>query len=100
MLRHAVIVTFTFMDARARDLFLPLVRHNAGKSLEQEAGCLCFDVVRGADGCVVLYEIYDDASSFAAHLETAHFREFDEATRLLVQSKSVVRGDVEEHPRR
>lgn len=47
-----------------------------------EPGCRRFDVAfSDSDQTLVfLYELYDDASAFAAHQQTAHFREFDQRT--------------------
>ena len=39
----------------------------------------------------MLYEIYDDAAAFDAHLATPHFAIFNEATAPLVASKTVHR---------
>jgi quinol monooxygenase YgiN len=89
----AVIVRFD-IAAAARGDFLSLVRANAATSLA-EAGCRRFDIVEAADA-VWLYEIYDDGAAFKTHLETAHFREFDKATRTIVRTKSVETGPVSE----
>ena len=40
---------------------------------------------------IVLYEIYDDAAAFDAHLATPHFASFNEATAALVAKKTVHR---------
>jgi len=67
-------------DARAR--FLDHVRRNAEASVRDEPGCRRFDVlVPEQDGPVVLYEIYDSPAAFEAHLATAHFAAFRDATR-------------------
>ena len=38
---------------------------------------------------IVLYEIYDDRAAFDAHLKTAHFASFNEASAALVADKKV-----------
>ncbi|HTH99162.1 MAG TPA: antibiotic biosynthesis monooxygenase, partial [Stellaceae bacterium] len=47
-----------------------------------------FDVLEAADGKIALYEIYTDEAGFKAHLETPHFKVFNEGTKDLVQDKS------------
>lgn len=76
--------------------FLPLMQENAAASLEHEQGCHQFDVVRvdGDPDLVVLYETYDDADAFAAHLKTDHFLSFDSAVADLVADKTVRTGTI------
>ncbi len=71
--------------------FLARVRQQACDSLEREPGCHRFDVATDPDapGRVFLYEIYDDADAFAAHLASGHFRAFDAAVSPVVRSKEV-----------
>jgi len=87
---HVVIVEFEIEPGRMAD-FLPLMLANAGLSLEREAGCRVFDVCTDAArrDAVFLYEVYDDATAFAAHLASDHFRAFDAATRSMISRKSV-----------
>ena len=54
--------------------FHELVTANAAASLRDEPGCRQFDVLVPDDGAghdVALYEIYDDAAAFDAHLQTS-----------------------------
>jgi quinol monooxygenase YgiN len=62
----------------------------AAESL-REAGCSQFDVCvdPSATDRVFLYEVYSDREAFAAHLESAHFKDFDAATRPWVKAKQV-----------
>lgn len=84
---YAVTVTFTpAPDAMER--FLPLMVENARASLQNEPGCLQFDVCCGADS-VFLYEVYTDRAAFEQHLASAHFRSFDAAVADLVAEKVV-----------
>ncbi|SIO30931.1 putative quinol monooxygenase [Vannielia litorea] len=72
------------------EAFLPLMLENARRSLEDEPGCHRFDVCLSADRrSVFLYEIYEDETAFAAHVETAHFKSFDDAIVDLVRQKTV-----------
>ncbi len=75
-----------------RDRFLELVSQNATTSVRDEPGCSRFDVAVPRDGdadVVVLYEIYDSADAFQAHLQTAHFKAFDAATAAMVEDKRI-----------
>ena len=73
--------------------FMTLMRAQADNSLTLEAGCRQFDVCvpeDGGDG-VLLYEVYDNAAAFQAHLNTTHFLEFDARAAALLAGKSVRR---------
>ncbi|MEM1374102.1 MAG: putative quinol monooxygenase [Pseudomonadota bacterium] len=86
----AVVVTFTLHDGTAA-AFLPLMEENAQMSLAAEPGCHRFDVCTdpARPNEVFLYELYVDQAAFAAHLESAHFRDFDAASAAYVAAKDV-----------
>ncbi|KNG93304.1 putative quinol monooxygenase [Pseudaestuariivita atlantica] len=84
---YAVCVTFR-VRADAVDAFLPRMLANAETSLATEAGCHQFDVCREGNE-VFLYELYADRAAFDAHLDTAHFRDFDAATADMIEEKTV-----------
>lgn len=89
MTLYVVTVTFRLRLGTA-DAFLPLMRANARTSLAEEPGCRRFEVClpeRGDGHEVFLYELYDDRAAFDAHLASAHYREFDAATRHMIESK-------------
>ena len=91
--RLVVLVEFDLLP-HARTAFRRLVLENAAASLRDEPGCRQFDVLipEGDPGDrVVLYEIYDDAAAFDAHLRTPHYARFAEATEPLVRDKRVTR---------
>ena len=73
------------------DAFVGWVLENSRTSLEQEPGCLRFDVLFDPDAGphVALYEIYSDAEAFAEHLRSAHFMTFDAWVRPMVRGKRV-----------
>ena len=77
----------------AMEAFMPLMLQNAAASRD-EPGCRQFDVLRPESDAdlVLLYELYDDAQAFAAHLATAHFKAFDGAVSGMVSSKTVHTG--------
>jgi quinol monooxygenase YgiN len=71
--------------------FRPLMVENAAASVRDEPGCQQFDVCVPEDGAtrVFLYEVYDDEAAFKAHLETAHFKRFAEATREMIEARRI-----------
>ena len=85
---YAVTVTFT-LHPGLRDDFLPLMQDNARTSLAQEPGCRQFDVCSNGDDRVFLYELYDSAEAFDAHLESAHFKSLDAAVSEMIAEKTV-----------
>lgn len=95
--RLCILVRFALRPG-ARPAFLELVAANAAASVALEPGCTRFDVLEGDETDeVVLYELYDDAGAFAAHLASAHFRSFETASSPLVATKTVERLRAHEH---
>ena len=76
------------------DAFLPLLKENARMSLREEPGCKQFDIClpdgAGQANFVWLYELYDDATAFQTHLNSAHFQAFDAAVAEMVSDKRVI----------
>lgn len=93
MSHFVVIVYFTLRPGNEQH-FIQLVTDNARDSLREEPGCRQFDVVRVVENsaAVYLYEIYDSEEAFKAHLATAHFKSFDQATADIVLTKTVILG--------
>src|SRR3954454_22116594 len=92
--RRLVILVEFELHPGSEPEFRRLVMENAAASLRDEPGCSRFDVLtpEGGPGAgIVLYEIYDDAAAFDAHLATLHFTRFNEATAPLVARKTVRR---------
>ena len=86
------VVTVTFEVKPGHEAaFLARVRRQAEDSLSREPDCLQFDVCRptGGDDTVFLYEIYSDEAAFQAHMETAHFKDFNAAVEPWVAGKQV-----------
>jgi len=71
--------------------FTQRMRQQAADSLAKEAGCERFDVwsdpARPAE--IYLYELYSDRAAFAAHLESAHYKDFDALAAAWVAEKQV-----------
>lgn len=88
---YAVIVELKIKSGDM-EAFVPLIKANAAASLANEPGCQQFDVCLDEDSAarVWLYEVYDDAAAFKAHLQTAHFKSFDESTAEMIADKRVV----------
>lgn len=86
---HIVCATFR-VDPLKWDAFLPLMLTNARASGAGEPGCHQFDVCVDAGLCeVFLYEVYDDAAAFTAHLGSPHFEAFDRAVKTMILTKDV-----------
>lgn len=91
--RLVILVEFELHEGKEPE-FRNLVLENAAASLRDEPGCRQFDVLTpeaGPGDRITLYEIYDDAAAFDAHLATPHFATFNEATAPLVATKTVHR---------
>jgi len=71
--------------------FRAAMLQQAQASLETESGCHQFDVACDpADPSLYyLYELYTDEAAFAVHLESAHFKRFDQQVASWVASKVV-----------
>jgi quinol monooxygenase YgiN len=89
MNEFALIVEFE-IKAEDIDKFLPLIEENARLSVEREPGCKQFDVleVQDSPGRVMLYEIYDDAAAFQAHIKMPHVAAFFEKAKPLIVKQS------------
>lgn len=83
----AVTVTFD-IHPDCLDAFMPLMIENARASRNQEPGCQQFDVCQNGTR-IFLYEIYDDAAAFDAHLATDHFKRFNAAVTDMVQHRDL-----------
>lgn len=71
--------------------FRKLIAMQAANSLRDEPDCHRFDVLFDPDDATkcLLYEIYSDRSAFDAHLQTPHFKEFNDAVESVVVDKEV-----------
>lgn len=98
--KFAITVSFELVDGAEAE-FCRLARENAERSVAMEAGCRRFDVLTPAPGsgaqAVLLYEIYEDRDAFAAHVESVHYFQFDQSTRDLVRTKTVLEFTVFEN---
>ena len=96
----AITVAFELLEGAFPE-FHRLVAENAALSVKLEPDCLRFDVLTPTDAAgsthVFLYEIYKDRAAFDLHLASDHFRHFDQRSRDLVISKTVVAYTVQEN---
>ena len=81
MSKIALAVTLTLAPGQ-RDRFLERVRQQKETSLEQEAGCIQFDILvpEEEENEVLLYEVYADDAAVETHLATSHMKEYLEET--------------------
>lgn len=89
--QYGILVDFTLRSPGAMAAFRQLIDANARQSCLVEPGCLRFDVLvpNGSDDRILLYEIYESSTAFAAHLQAAHYHVFDQASAALVLHKAV-----------
>jgi quinol monooxygenase YgiN len=87
---YVVTVLFSVQPENV-DAFREAMEAQARASLENEEGCIQFDVCTDPDDANVcfLYEIYTDKQAFDAHLASAHFKAFDAKVTPWLVSKSV-----------
>ena len=73
--------------------FLEAAIADASASVANEPGCRQFDVTRSREepSRVLLYEVYDSAAAFDAHLEMPHLKAFRDRIEPLVLSRQVRR---------
>ena len=71
--------------------FVARVRRQAEDSLQLEEECQVFDVCVDPEqpSLVLLYEVYNNKAAFDAHLESAHFLDFNAEVQDWVSSKKV-----------
>lgn len=66
-----------------REQFLATMEETARRSVQEEVGCVRFDVFREKDqgNRYLLYEVYVDEAAFEAHLATPHARRAMEVSK-------------------
>ncbi len=87
---YVVTVSFVVKPVHLQD-FMQALLANARTSLSVEPGCRQFDVCVDPRNrcCVFLYEVYDDAAAFQAHLAAPHYAAFAHSSAGWVESKTV-----------
>ncbi|MDX5363773.1 MAG: antibiotic biosynthesis monooxygenase [Pseudazoarcus pumilus] len=79
-----------------RDAYLAAMLPNARASVEEEAGCLAFDVLEAREeaNTFYLYEIYTSPAALEEHKQTAHYLKSRPLLAELLVETSVLRADV------
>jgi len=90
-----IVVDFRIKPGEMKN-FRRLIDENARASVKNEKGCSRFDVCADPKDAnrILLYEIYDDRAAFDAHVKTAHFLSFNDASAPLVAEKTVSEYDL------
>ncbi len=90
MAKIGILVTLGAVMGR-RAALLEEFKAHAARSLENEPGCLRFDVLVPADAADRLhaYEMYEDAAAFEAHRESDHMALWRERSADLIQLREV-----------
>ena len=88
MSKVALVVELGMVPGR-RDAFLERARRHAKTCLEEEAGCLHFDLLvpEEAGDQVFLYEIYVDQAAVDFHLSTPRMARYLEDTGPMIASR-------------
>ena len=86
-----VVVVHFVAKPEASETFREVLLTQASNSLSREPGCRVFDVAvdEPAGNHFLLYEIYDDETTFQEHLKTEHFLDFDARSQAMFTSKEV-----------
>ncbi|GAB6262980.1 antibiotic biosynthesis monooxygenase [Photobacterium sp. CCB-ST2H9] len=90
------IVVKNVVKAGYSEQYLSIMKENATASVENEEGCLVFDVMvsQENDHCFYLYEIYTSEAALAVHKQTSHYLESRKHLADLIKDQSVLRCDV------
>lgn len=88
---HYIVVVEFKVHADCIEKFRAAIIENASASLTNEPDCLVFDVCedQSKPDLIYLYEVYADRAAFDDHLDSAHFRDFNELTVPWVADKKV-----------
>jgi quinol monooxygenase YgiN len=84
-----VLVVELEIDPAQLEQFKAAIKENGETAVRAEPGCRSFNAVFEKDNPtrVRLFEVYDSADAFKAHLESAHFKKYAEATKEMVISR-------------
>ncbi len=90
----AVFVTFHVKPGHEK-AFLERMRRQAADSLAFEEACRTFEVWVKDDNAntVQLYELYDDAGAFDAHLQSSHFIAFAAEVEAMIEDRVLLTFD-------
>lgn len=99
MSEYVISVDFEIKEGML-DQALPLVIENATKSVQDEPGCLQFDVVQANDNPnrLMLFEVYRDEAAFQAHGKMQHVQDFLAKARPMFVSTAMTKLTRKAHP--
>jgi quinol monooxygenase YgiN len=84
-----VLVVELEIDPAQLEAFKAAIKENGETAVRVEPGCRGFNAVfeKEKPTQVRLFEIYENADAFKAHLETPHFKKYAETTKDMVKSR-------------
>ena len=90
MSKICLVVDFT-IKPEAKAQFLEIIREHASKTLENEEGCLQFEVCDPVEGVnrVFLYEMYADDAAFEIHKGSPTLARTRERYEDIVESRDI-----------
>ena len=92
---HYYVVTVDFGTAPENfDRFKAIMNENAKASVAEETGCREFNVFEDpkVPNHLFLFEVYDDEAAFQQHVNSPHFKHFDEVSKPIITSRAGTRG--------
>lgn len=83
---HAMFVTVKVKPER-RERFLEVIEYDAIHSVQDEPGCVDFNVLQDQSDpdTYYFYEVYRDEAALEAHRQTPHFAKWSEASGEVLQ---------------
>jgi quinol monooxygenase YgiN len=77
------------IDPAHLEAFKAAIKEDGETAVRAEPGCMSFNAVFEKDNPtrVRLFEVYQNAHAFKAHLETPHFKKYAETTKDMVKSR-------------
>ena len=84
-----VLIVELEIDPAQLEPYKAAIKENGETAVRVEPGCRAFSAVVEKDNPtrVRLFEIYENADAFKAHLETPHFKKYAEITKDMVKSR-------------
>jgi autoinducer 2-degrading protein len=85
---HAIFVTVK-VKPEQRERFLEVIEYDAIHSVQDEPGCVDFNVLQDPSDpdTYYFYEVYRDEEAMAAHRATPHFARWNEASQEVLQEQ-------------
>lgn len=96
MSKIALVVSFKAAEGRKDELIEGLKGH-AQRSLDNEEGCIRFDVLipRSGEADVMLYELYESQAAFDLHSASDHIKMWRGMSEGMVAERSIVITEVQ-----